>query len=408
MKEAMCACAFRCAALSFALTGLAACGIMPADVKMPTAVQQRHHADDVAGPITGVYTLEAMDNQFAAFINVWDDESGTLFKEINGLDAFQFASLIWAAYKTSTGNLHDAKWGLAGAGGTQLLGANFKIFNQALGYRSGSEAMQCVKRTVDNFDESFWQTFYTNTGQLRFDDQEVVAYVSTGANDDERDKLAQGIAALRHNHTAIENAVAEIVKRVKHSLQATRVNMPTANDVNNAVTQSNQGTAKGQDNAATSLSTARPLAAANIEDFRQLKIARVAHIDTLDAASSNTMDAKTIQSSDARFHEAIQALKRRRSSDADLQAINSLESSHRQFVKRAADARKQGDVAPIDDKPFQNAFSAAAQQLTHTSDAVPLTLVNAISIQSKDKMAKAFSMATDLSACVALIPDNGQ
>ncbi len=470
------------------LNTIAGCGILPAAVQMPSSELQLGQGPDTkqiqpfAPPVREhVVTKAQMDTQFDAYIGTWRLAENQLILEQNALDAFGFAALVWSAYKTATGHIHDAKWGVAGAGGAALLGNNFKIYNQGLDYRVGAKAMECVKDKVDDIPASFWDGFYDSEGQFAYSDSDALAYTKDKSADDQK-QISTLLEALKDNHGAIHNAVREIANRVANNLESTRVNLPTGSDITNAVTQAvkqKTDSAKAADSAVSAAQNGvggdngaagakKQLDVANdaaIQQFTALGESAAAATDAdnqkkagdaaADAANKqdNSADRATIRGSagdgvtldrelvkkfntnaqapagqaqeaygkaivsakiarekqqvasdqEAKFHAAISALRvKAKGRNGVNEKIDALVAAHNAAVSPGATLP---GGAPTE--AAQAKVQAAASDVT-LALANSMTLSDRLSVQSTHLLTNATNLQADLTACVALIPDNSQ
>jgi hypothetical protein len=210
---------------------VAGCALFPANVQNPSEEQQRTddpslHTYQGVRPIAT--TQPELTRQFDAYVGVWRKNEHDLAIQLDAGDAFQFASLVWSAYKTATGHLHDAKWGIAAAGGVSLLTDRFQVQNQSHTYSNAADAMACIRTSVQALPPNFWALY--DASALTIDQDTLTAYLVSDGRDTQ-EKAQQAYEAIAGLYPNINGHMSEVEGRLRGSLENTRINVPNSDDI---------------------------------------------------------------------------------------------------------------------------------------------------------------------------------
>ena len=335
---------------------VAGCAIFPASVQNPSEEQQR--ADDPAlHTYQGVRPIAtsqaALATQFDAYVGVWRKNEHDLAIQLDAGDAFQFASLVWSAYKTATGHLHDAKWGVAAAGGVSLLTDRFQVQNQAHTYSNAADAMACLRTSVQALPPNFWAIYDTNS--LTIDQETLTAYlVSDGS--DTQEKAQQAYETIVGLYPNINEHMSEVEGRLRGSLENTRVNVPNSDDILKA-TQKQVAVQSAAPASAAALTTAFVARSNALVVLQQ-------YLSTVNAAQNVALNAQTAaQVADKNFLDTASAITSNLLQQVDVPAVKGDVP-----LAMLDDGATAGRGAKLDDQ-------AAADQV-HISQAVLTTILN--------------------------------
>jgi hypothetical protein len=295
---------------------IASCGILPANVQNPSDEQQRMdnpelHTYQGVRPVAK--SQHELTLQFDAYVGVWRKNEHDLATQIDGAEAFQFASLVWAAYKTATGHLHDAKWGVAAAGGVSLLADRFQLLNQSHTYSNAADAMSCIRTRVEELPSNFWALYDANS--LTVDQDALTAYLD--ADDTVTKEVAQqNYETIVELYPTINSHMSEVEGRLRGSLEKTNINVPNSDDILKATQKfvAIQGQAASGANALTAAFVARSVP---LSELRQA----IATVNVADSVSFN-LDAQVKAANDHYFDIAA-GTKKNLLLQVDVQAVKS-------------------------------------------------------------------------------------
>ncbi len=237
---------FISALFAFSLISLCGCSTLPAHVAEPTRGEDGAivKIEGGNGPIPVAMNIDVLDTQLRAYAITWDNAETELRYELTGADSFEFAALVWSAYKIATGRMHDAKWGAAAAGGVGLFESKYQIQVQAVNYRNANVAIRCLYKNIHSLPSAFWNgVFDPKTGEIAFSKSVLDSAIADLNVDGVDPKI--GYSTLQDLWTTINSDIGEIDNRLRDQQRDLRIGIPSSQEL----TQAFNGGAKAQEGA---------------------------------------------------------------------------------------------------------------------------------------------------------------
>jgi len=251
------------------ITLLAGCSAFPSQVQNPTAADKQNPSVFLAKSSSGPSVPTTKSGPEAAkqaevFARTWRSANQELLLERDLVNNAQFGLLVAGVYNTVRNSMPAGKWALAGAGGVGLLLDRYQTEAQALAYRQGADAMECVRTSVELVPSSLW---------AQYDADGLLAIQTTQLEGAGIEKAQEAIDSLSTLLLTIHATLSNVVNKVYENVSSKAVRVPKADDIVKAV-EAQKLSAPDSDKKALALSLASKTGANSesaVEELRQLQ-----------------------------------------------------------------------------------------------------------------------------------------